>query len=414
VFGRLRFPLAFAASLLALGACSDDPAGPRDDPRHAADDFEALADSLAGTGDPRGAGPMHHVATLLRLVERPTPITVRVDGAEARWLAVAEEVEFPTPECALPPNGGAWPDGEERCPRLAPPVMRSLIAWHPDEMRRIVRIVADPGTSDADDGYPDPMRNGVVVTRPGGDADTAVVFPERTWPGFLGEYFVRDRGIWLATEGRQSNSRLAGTTACPTDAVTTGWFTFACTRADFRFGVAMTVESVLLRDPIVPGGGDAVDPHRIEIAPQTVAGVRLVATESEAPPLPPPPPVTRRLAATLDARVAAGELHLALEVRNPGPEPVRVTFRDGQTYDFIVFGPENPQAAGPQAPILWQWSRGQGFTQALHAFTLAPGETRTYRERWTIPADVRGELRALGVLTSDTHRIAAGSKVVVP
>ena len=109
-------------------------------------------------------------------------------------------------------------------------------------------------------------------------------------------------------------------------------------------------------------------------------------------PEPPQPP----LVTSLSVETAGDTVLLALRVTNPYQAPVQVTFPSGQTYDFAV------RAGGRE---LWRWSADRGFTAAVQTLTLEPGGTWTFGERWVRPAGVRGELTAVGRLTSSTHPV---------
>ncbi|HEX2079298.1 MAG TPA: BsuPI-related putative proteinase inhibitor [Longimicrobium sp.] len=111
--------------------------------------------------------------------------------------------------------------------------------------------------------------------------------------------------------------------------------------------------------------------------------------------LPPPPePPQPALVTSLHVEAAGDTVLLALQVTNPYQAPVQVTFPSGQTYDFAV------RAGGNE---LWRWSADRGFTAAVQTLTLEPGATWSFGERWVRPAGVRGELTAVGRLTSSSH-----------
>jgi hypothetical protein len=64
---------------------------------------------------------------------------------------------------------------------------------------------------------------------------------------------------------------------------------------------------------------------------------------------------------------------LTLSVVNPARAPVTLQFSSGQHYDFVV------RRAGQ---IVWRWSAGRMFTQAVTSITLGPRERRAYTETW--------------------------------
>ncbi|HEU0302609.1 MAG TPA: BsuPI-related putative proteinase inhibitor [Longimicrobium sp.] len=119
------------------------------------------------------------------------------------------------------------------------------------------------------------------------------------------------------------------------------------------------------------------------------------------PPQPPPP----ALVTSLHVETAADTVVLALRVTNPHQAPVQVAFLSGQTYDFAVLG------GGRE---IWRWSADRGFTQAVQTLTLEPGGTWSFGERWVRPPGIRGELTAVGRLTSSTHAVERTAVFRVP
>ena len=55
------------------------------------------------------------------------------------------------------------------------------------------------------------------------------------YPGFMGEYLVRDVGSWWAVEGNQSNELASASGACSDERATFDWAQFSCEAASFRF-----------------------------------------------------------------------------------------------------------------------------------------------------------------------------------
>ena len=111
------------------------------------------------------------------------------------------------------------------------------------------------------------------------------------FPGFMGEYLVRDVGSWYASAGSQSNDLLGMAGACTSGQAAFDWAEFGCEAARFRFEFSMQV------DPTGYGpapGGDSVTvsrpdgQRRLAMAAASVDGVRLTWI-STPPPLPPGP-----------------------------------------------------------------------------------------------------------------------------
>ncbi len=74
------------------------------------------------------------------------------------------------------------------------------------------------------------------------------------------------------------------------------------------------------------------------------------------------------------ARYRAGEpVEIVLTVANPSPREVTFQFNTGQMYDFVVRN---------DGRVIWQWSAGRAFVQALTTLVIKPGESRVFRARW--------------------------------
>ncbi len=105
------------------------------------------------------------------------------------------------------------------------------------------------------------------------------------------------------------------------------------------------------------------------------------------------------------ARFDAGEpVLLSLAVRNAGRAPLVLEFASGQRVDYVI------RCAGRE---IWRWSADRAFTMALGTMTLAPGEERTYAERWPqATTDGRpagpGTCAYVGILTTMGRSVEAG------
>jgi hypothetical protein len=114
------------------------------------------------------------------------------------------------------------------------------------------------------------------------------------FPGFIGEYLVREVGSWWAVEGEQHNALATQSGPCTTDRATFDWAQFTCGAAQFRFDFNMKVEP-LRYEPLMSGGGpdpatgSAEGSHLIKLEPSNVDGVRLTVIAWTPPPLPPVP-----------------------------------------------------------------------------------------------------------------------------
>ncbi len=275
--------------LLALG-CGDGGTapGPGGDARRLAAQFERLADSAASGGYSPAAEALRHAAQVVPLAGGASEVTVSIDGTARRFLAVAEQIDYPNLYCR-------WP---VECEIVDTTSLRTLIAWEPERMAEVVRIVADVGGGGVKPTTPDVM---VGLPQSATSPDSAVSGGGGGYPGFMGEYLIRDVGSWYAVEGEQSNSLTDQRGDCTADKATVDWAEFSCRAAAFQFELTMRVEP-LRYEPLaqwIPGaepvwrGGEGS--HRIALGPSTVSGVRLTVIAWTPPPLPPeagePPPI---------------------------------------------------------------------------------------------------------------------------
>ncbi|HEU4523880.1 MAG TPA: hypothetical protein VFR62_02605, partial [Gemmatimonadales bacterium] len=211
----------------------------------------------------------------------PPPDTVIVPPDSGTGVPGDSVTGRPEPD----PAGGA---GE--CEQVGTWSMRTLIAWEPDNMAEVVRIVADLGQTSVQPGVPDVMTGLPTGSGSAGGADPQPETPDSAvgeFPGFLGEYLVDEAGIFYATEGTQRNDLTGSAGACTEDTVTLDWARFDCRAAQFRFQFDMRVE--LLRfDPLPspsPAGGEG---HQLAMDATAIEGVRLEVVEWAPPPLPGP------------------------------------------------------------------------------------------------------------------------------
>jgi hypothetical protein len=319
--------------LLALLACGDGGAGPNSGGggRDAAAQLERLADSVADGGYSPSAEALRHAAEIVRLAGHATPVTLTIDGTARSFLAVAEQLDFPYLECRWPSDSGipvpgdsgvapppdtvtvppdtviatasdtivAHPDTGSAgdCTVVGTSSMRTLIAWEPEHLAEVVRIVSDVGNTTVGPTVPDVMAGlpspiavdgNTLPPEPGdtGSAGGGGSGGDRS-PGFMGEYLVRDVGSWWAVEGTQANTleELAG--ACTSENATFDYVEFRCAAARFRFEFDMRVEPVRYErltgsSPAGPDGD-----HRLAMAGVAVDGVRLTAFAWSPRPLPP-------------------------------------------------------------------------------------------------------------------------------
>jgi hypothetical protein len=333
--------LLIVSACVGLGCSDEGPVGsgppPTADGAAVAGQFERLADSVDAGGYSPTAEALRHAAEIVRLTGHATPVTVSIDDADRSFLAVSEQIDFPQLECtwsdsgyvpppdsvpidsAFPPIDSIPPDSGGGMPpeppdTLLPPVeppeprmpptctvvglysMRTLIAWEPERMNEVVRLVAHIGNSAVNPDVPD-----VMTELPGGGAsDPPGTTPPDSgsgsggepggWPGFMGEYLVRDVGSWMAFEGNQSNELEDSTGSCTADRTILDWAEFGCRAARIRFAFTMGVEP--LNWERLTGQPGPEGRHTVAMSATVVDGVRL-RWEDWSPPQPPDTTATR-------------------------------------------------------------------------------------------------------------------------
>ncbi len=323
---RNRLEWLMGAALWGALGCGDGGGGPSpggEEAERFAVRFEELADSVDGEGFSPTAQALRHAAEIVRLTGRATPVTLTIDGTARSFLAVAEQLDFPQLQCWWPADSTGLPPGDTvfvdpatgaedpgdpgpvtQCTEVGTWSMRTLIAWEPDRMMEVVRLVADAGSNEVDTTVPDVMTGLPASPAPdrapasppdpvpgdtagggggnGGGGDGGPGFP-----GFMGEYLVGDEGMWFAVEGRQSNELRRSGGACTSDRASFDWAEFRCEAARFGYAFSMRVEPVRMG----PDGEHAIAMERSD-----VDGVRLTVVAWAPPPprpdpVPPPEPV---------------------------------------------------------------------------------------------------------------------------
>jgi hypothetical protein len=326
-------------ALGALGCGGDGGTGPASegDGKRLASQFEQLADSVDSAGYSPTAEALRHAAEIVRLTGHATPVTLTIDGASRSFLAVAEQLDFPNLQCSWPGDSGVAPPGDTvvvqpgdsggtpsggmvtamdsvvnppvpgspgECTEVGTYSMRTLIAWEPDNMAEVVRVVADVGSNGVGTGVPDVM-TGLPTNTSAGETGPTVANDSTGggdggsggYPGFMGEYLVRDRGSWYAVDGSQTNALEDSGDACTSDRASFDWAEFSCEAARFRFEFTMRVEPLRFVGPPepVPEGDPSPDQpegsHTLAMAASSVNGVRLSVVAWTPPPVPPPGPL---------------------------------------------------------------------------------------------------------------------------
>jgi hypothetical protein len=212
----------------------------------------------------------------------PGPDTLTVDSLVG--LGVTRDSIGETPPDSGD-GGGCTVDGTTS--------MRTFIAWEPERMAQVVRLVADAGRNEVEATVPDVMNELPTVS---GDSAGSGGGSFGGTPGFFGQYLVREIGSWYTVEGSQSNAQEGRTGPCTEPKATFDWAEFDCEATGFRFEFDMRVEPLRYEALALwaPGSGPAPNlaegSHDLVLASSAVDGVRLtVAAWTPPPPVPPGP-----------------------------------------------------------------------------------------------------------------------------
>ena len=301
--------LLIAGVGLALG-CGDSGTGPPPDDgagQRLGAQFERLADSVDAGGYSPAADALRHAAEIVRLTGHASEVSVNIDGRAHDFLAVAEQIDFPNLVCYwVEPDGGRTPGDTvplqpTECTVEGSYSMRTLIAWEPERMAEVVRIVAHIGNGTVEPNVPDVMTG--LPTNDAADPVPPNPLPPDSgsgsggepggFPGFMGEYLARDVGSWFAVEGSQANELEGITGGCTESRATLDWAEFGCEAATLRFEFSMTVEPAnyerLTGVAAIPSSPDGS--HPLSMASTAVDGVRLTWVAWTPPPAPWPDPV---------------------------------------------------------------------------------------------------------------------------
>jgi hypothetical protein len=99
------------------------------------------------------------------------------------------------------------------------------------------------------------------------------------------------------------------------------------------------------------------------------------------------------------------EIGFVLHVTNVTPAAMELNFTSGQTYDFEI---------RDGGEVIWRWSEGQMFTQALRRERLAAGATMRFEASWRPAERIEGEYEAVGRLTSSDHPVEQAARITLP
>jgi len=111
-----------------------------------------------------------------------------------------------------------------------------------------------------------------------------------------------------------------------------------------------------------------------------------------------------KLDSHLDVTVQPRAIQFALGVKNVGKKHVELTFRSGQSYDFVVV-----DSIGRE---VWRWSAGRMFTQGVQNKQLGAGDVMNVSEAWKRP--LPGHYTAIATLNSSNYPIVERAEFTLP
>ncbi|MEO7714432.1 MAG: BsuPI-related putative proteinase inhibitor [Gemmatimonadaceae bacterium] len=378
------------AGLLALVACSSatTEVATDQDALDAPAMFQRVADdALAAGADPSVVHAYRELGRVVSMHGRVSPVTIVVDGVPQQFLATARQLELETgPECRLPTT---------LCATIEP--QRSVIAWQRSDPRRVVQL-----TGSATSTVIAPLNPQL----PGGafKPTATLAFFDGTGGFFIGTDGTHRIGDPVTSETTCHGARVPGTALAPQVA--------RCTLAEFTatFSGTLAPASMSIRNNSASGT------HTISMTSQAIHGARIVLSPMVAMQCPTceggypsdlQPPIDLRageVRSSFTVVATAAEVTFTLSVSNGRAVPTTIEFPSGQQFDFRVSRVDG-------VPV-WTWSADKSFTQALGSRTLAPGEIVTYTATWT--PTVKGEVVAVGLLTSSSHSARGTKRFVVP
>ncbi len=73
-------------------------------------------------------------------------------------------------------------------------------------------------------------------------------------------------------------------------------------------------------------------------------------------------------------------VEMTLLISNVSDQPIRLRFDSGQVFDFLAVK-EPVVGDGPES-VVWNWAHDKAFTLQILAFSIQPGETKSYQVTW--------------------------------
>lgn len=109
---------------------------------------------------------------------------------------------------------------------------------------------------------------------------------------------------------------------------------------------------------------------------------------------------TANLMPPVDLRTSIPEVLARISLRHSGPDPLRLVFSSGQTFELLL--------RNERGDIVYRWSEGMAFTQAIRTVEFPPGE-----KNWVVAvrlADKAGAPLPEGSYTAEAWLATAGNR----
>ena len=113
----------------------------------------------------------------------------------------------------------------------------------------------------------------------------------------------------------------------------------------------------------------------------------------------------REVATTLNVVPNGTRIGFALQVTNNTPKTVELRFPNGQTHDFAV--------ADTQGRVVWRWSTGRLFTQAMQSKTVHSKDTMTLEDEWDA-RNAHGKYIAIATLNTTASPVERRVEFTLP
>lgn len=115
-------------------------------------------------------------------------------------------------------------------------------------------------------------------------------------------------------------------------------------------------------------------------------------------------PLATSLNVSLD-KSDAQSVTLTLNITNASDKRVELTFPSGQTHDFVVLD--------STGTVVWKWSEGRLFTQAMQNKLLTSKESAKFEEKWNAEK-VQGRFTAVATLRSSNFPVEEKIEFTLP